>query len=454
MTDSDPSLLAGLRDLVGSGRVLVEDTDLAPYETDWRNRYRGRAVCAVLPRSAEEVAGVVRLCSAAGVAVVPQGGRTNLVGAAVPEAGSRAVVLNLSRMNRVRGIDPVAMTLVVDAGVPLATARERAAAVQLNLPILIGSEGSAQIGGVLATNAGGSNVLRYGMTRNHVMGLEVVLPDGRIWNGMRPLAKDNTGYALRQLFIGSEGTLGIITGAILQLVPERARVLTAFCPVVDVDAALRLLEKLRRLHPDSLVAFEYLSAATVALIAEQRPALASALAITPKAGDCLLVEFADVVGTTETEDAIQESLAAAIESGWITDALVGASESQRKAIWAFREAISLAQEDAGYSIKNDVSVPIARIPDLLRLGTAAVAAVATRKRARSATAISATATSTSTSARPAARIPTHCGSVRRRSSQHSTRSCTASTAAFPPNTASGRPSEPHWPNSAPAPSWT
>ena len=375
MTLAAEPLLTALAAVVGTDRVLTDPSDLAPYETDWRGHFKGKALCAVLPGSTAEVAETVRLCAEAGIAVVPQGGRTGLVGGGVPNDTGTAVVLNLARMNKVRSLDAMAMTIAVDAGITLAAARQHAATAQLNLPILIGSEGSAQIGGVIGTNAGGSNVLRYGMTRNLVMGLEVVLPDGRIWNGMRALTKDNTGYALRHLFIGSEGTLGIVTGAVLQLAPEPQRTTTAFCPVIDISSALSLLDSLRRAHFDALVAFEYISAATVALIAKYRPELASTLSVTTETGDCLLIEFAHMRASEEADAAIEADLGNAFENGWLTDALIASSETQRKAMWAFREAISFAQNDAGYSVKNDVSVPVARIPDLLRDATAAVAAV-------------------------------------------------------------------------------
>ncbi|MTH77960.1 FAD-binding oxidoreductase [Paracoccus aestuariivivens] len=367
------TVIAALVDAIGSGSVLTDPADRARYESDWRNRYSGTASCVVLPRSTAEVAKVMSICYEARVAVVPQGGRTGLVGGAIPQIPS--VVISLERMTQIRAFDPLGMTLAVDAGLTLGAARAYAGEHDLALPILIGAEGSAQIGGIIATNAGGSNVLRYGMTRQRVIGLEVVLADGRIWNGMRSVAKDNTGYGLQHLFIGSEGTLGIVTGAVLQLSPAPRGVVTALCPVPSIDAALSVLLKLRAAMPEALVAFEFMSAATVALIASQRPDLAAALAISGESGACLLVECEDFTGTDATQDRMHDALGNALETGEISDALLAQSVAQRDAIWAFREAISFAQNGVGYSVKNDVSVPIGRIPDLLAQGSAAIMAI-------------------------------------------------------------------------------
>lgn len=367
------TLIRNIVEALGPGGVLTEPADVAAHECDWRGRYRGKSLCVVLPRSTAEVARVVTLCAEAGVAIVPQGGRTGLVGGAIPQNPS--VVISLERMTSIRQLDPFGMTLAVDAGMTLGVARSLALEHGLALPILIGSEGSAQIGGIVATNAGGSNVLRYGMARQRIIGLEVVLPDGQIWNGMRSVAKDNTGYALAQLFIGSEGTLGIVTGAVLQLAPAPRHVVTAFCRVTTIEAALSVLAKLRANLPEALVAFEYMSGATVALIADQRPELASALSVTGESGACLLIECEDYTGTESTQDRMHEALGQLLETGEITDALLAQSVAQRDAIWAFREAISFAQNGIGHSVKNDVSVPIGRIPDLLSQGSAAISAI-------------------------------------------------------------------------------
>lgn len=371
---TEVSLVDALKQQLGDGGVVTDPADRAAFESDWRGFYRGRAHCVVLPRSAQEVVYIVELCAAAGMPLVPQGGRTGLVGGAIPDQGGKAVVINMSRMNAVRALDPLAMTLSLDAGMTLAAARAAAAEAALSLPILLGSEGSAQIGGVVATNAGGSNALRYGMTRDLVLGLEVVLPDGRLWDGMRGLKKDNTGYSLRQLFIGSEGTLGIVTGAVLQLVPAAKQIATALCGVKDIAAAMEVLARLRAAQPDALVACEYMSAGMTALVARHRPALAKVLFA--DATDCLLLELASADRAALLQDVLLEILGECSEAGLVSDATLAANESQRRSLWDFREAISFAQTDQGYSVKNDVSVPLGAISALLSEGAAAVAKVA------------------------------------------------------------------------------
>lgn len=370
----EESLVHDLQQRLGGDCVVADAADRATYESDWRQFYQGRALCGVLPRTTAHVIETVKLCAAAGIPVVPQGGRTGLVGGAIPDQRGNAVVINLSRMNKLRALDPLAMTLSLDAGATLAAARAEAAEAGLSLPILLGSEGSAQIGGLVATNAGGSNALRYGMTRDLVLGLEVVLPDGRLWDGMRRLRKDNAGYSLRQLFIGSEGTLGIVTGAVLQLHPAARQVATALCGVRDIAAALDVLARLRAAQPDALVACEYMSADMTALVARHRPALAKVLFA--EATDCVLLEFASADRAAPLQDALLELLGECSEAGLVTDATLAANEGQRRAMWDFREAVSFAQSDEGYSAKNDVSVPIGAIPALLSEGAAAVAKVA------------------------------------------------------------------------------
>ena len=234
-------LLDRLRTSIGADHVLTDDADVAAYVVDWTGTHAGRALAVVRPGSTEEVAAVVAACAGAGVAVVPQGGNTGLVGGGVPDASGSQVVLSLGRMRRVREVDPVAGTVTVDAGVVLADVQAAAEKVDRLFPMSLGSEGSCTIGGNLSTNAGGTAVLRYGMTRELVLGLEVVLPDGRVWDGLRGLRKDNTGYDLTQLFVGAEGTLGVITGAVLRLFPATPRHATAWVAVPSVDAAVSLL---------------------------------------------------------------------------------------------------------------------------------------------------------------------------------------------------------------------
>src|SRR4029077_778126 len=252
-------LIESLRARLGESGVLTDPADTAPYCEDWRRLYHGRTPAVLRPATVEEVTAAVRLCGERGVAIVPQGGNTSMVGgAAVSEDGSQ-IVLSLSRMNRVRAIDTIDMTMEIEAGVPLKAAQEAAAEADCLLPLSISSEGSAQIGGVLATNAGGNNTVRYGNARDLVLGLEAVLPDGTIWHGLRKLRKDNTGYCLRQLFVGSEGTLGIITAAVLKLVPQPNEIAVAFCAVESAAAALDLFARFQSHDAASISAFELMS---------------------------------------------------------------------------------------------------------------------------------------------------------------------------------------------------
>ncbi|MGH7191112.1 MAG: FAD-binding oxidoreductase, partial [Acetobacteraceae bacterium] len=251
--------------------MLTDPVDTAPFATDWRGLYRGRTQAVLRPATSGEVAECVRLAAAARVGLVPQGGNTSMVGGAAPSEDGSELVLSLSRLNRIRAVDPLDLTLWVEAGVTLKAAQDAAAAANLWLPLSISSEGSAEIGGVLATNAGGNHTLRFGNARERVLGLEVVLADGSVWNGLRRLRKDNTGYALRQLFVGSEGTLGIITQAVLRLEPAPADRATALVGLSSVDAALALLQRLQRHDSAALIAFEYMSGTGLDLVLAQIP---------------------------------------------------------------------------------------------------------------------------------------------------------------------------------------
>ena len=318
-----------------------------------------------------QVAAVVALCAEAGAPVVPQGGNTSMVGGATPSEAGTAIVLSLERLRGVRAIDPQEMTMTVEAGVTLRQAQAAAEAAGLLLPLSISSEGSAQIGGVLATNAGGNNTLRFGNARDLVLGLEVVLADGAVWDGLRHLHKDNTGYCLRQLFVGSEGTLGVITAAVLRLQPGVTGRVAALCAVPSVEAALLLLARLRVAEPAALHAFEYMSGTSVGLVL--RHIEGSLLPVTPADHYCLIdlatCGLADSLGRLES--ALEEVLGAALEAGEIFDAALSRSEAQRLAFWRLREEHSEAQQRAGASIKNDVSVPLAAVPALLRDAAAA-----------------------------------------------------------------------------------
>ena len=273
MTDIRATLRARLDAAVGSAQVLTATADVAPYLTDWRGRFHGRALAVVRPGETAEVAAVVRACADLHVPIVPQGGNTGQCGGATPDNKGNAIVLSLARMKRVRAVDPDNATLTAEAGVPLAAVQQAAADKGLLFPLSLAAEGSCTIGGNLSTNAGGTAVLRFGNARELVLGIEVVLADGRVWNGLRGLRKDNTGYDLKQMFIGAEGTLGIVTAAVLKLFPAPRIRVTAFAAVADVGAAVRLLFDLRQALGDRITGFELMSGHSIALSRKHHPAL-------------------------------------------------------------------------------------------------------------------------------------------------------------------------------------
>ena len=367
------ALLQILHDRLGPGGLLTDPADTAPYCSDWRGLYHGRTPAVLRPNSTAAVAACVAACAEAGVRLVPMGGNTSMVGgAAVPEDGSE-LVLSLSRLNRIRAIDPVDMTMTIEAGVTLKAAQDAARAAGCLLPLSISSEGSAQIGGVLATNAGGNNTVRYGNARELVLGLEAVMADGAVFEGLRRLRKDNTGYALRQLLVGSEGTLGIITAAVLQLSPLPRQVEVALCGVESPEAALALFMAFRSADPSSIQAFEYMSGTGMALVNALIPD--AALPLAEPAPHYVLVELATARTDGTLRDLLEGVLGEALEQGGVLDAVVAESETQRLAIWKLREEHSEAQKRAGGSVKNDVSVPVSRVPELIARATAACEAL-------------------------------------------------------------------------------
>jgi FAD/FMN-containing dehydrogenase len=360
----DNDLIEALRARLGPHGVLTDSADTAPYCEDWRRLYRGRTLAVLRPATTAEVADAVRLCIERGVPIVPQGGNTSMVGgAAVSEDGSQ-MILSLSRMNKARAIDPVDMTMEIEAGVTLKAAQEAAADADCLLPLSISSEGSAQIGGVLATNAGGNNTVRYGNARDLVLGLEVVLPDGQVWNGLRRLHKDNTGYCLRQLFVGSEGTLGIITAAVLKLFPRPREIAVALCAVASPEAALDLFNRLQQQDAAAIQAYEYMSHAGIDLVLRYIPG--ATLPIATLAEHYALIELATPREGAGLRASLEEVLAAAMETGIVLDAVIAESGMQRAALWKLREEHSEAQKLAGASVKNDVSVPVSKVPQLIR----------------------------------------------------------------------------------------
>ena len=363
-------LISRLQNAVGAAHVLDAVEDQAPYLRDWLGKYHGTALAVVRPGSTAEVAAVMAACAAARVAVVPQGGHTSLSGGATPDASGQAIVLSLSRMNRIRKIDPIGQTVVVDAGAVLAKVQDAARDAGLLFPLSLGSEGSCTVGGNLAANAGGVAVLRYGVMRELTLGLEVVLPDGRIWDGLRALRKDNTGYALRDLFIGSEGTLGIITGAVLKLFAQPTARATAFVAVADAAAALKLLRLSRSHCGDRLTAFEFLTSATLDMILRQIPDTRLPFDALPSAA--VLIELSDISDEPTLAARLETTLADAMAEGLASDAVVAQDGTQAKAFWRVRESVSEALVREGKALKHDIAVPVAEIADFVKVMDAAV----------------------------------------------------------------------------------
>ena len=344
-----------LADIVGAAHVLTEAAQTQPYLTDWRKQYSGAAECVVRPGSTEEVARVVALCAGEGVAMVPQGGNTGLVGGSVPTGARREVVLALARMNRIRSLDRLNDTATVEAGCVLAAVQAAAAAAGRLFPLSLAAEGSCQIGGNLSTNAGGVNVLRYGTAREQVLGLEVVLPDGRVWDGLRGLRKDNTGYDLKQLFLGAEGTLGVITAAVLRLYPKPTASATAWIALASPAQAVELLAALRSRVGERVSAFELVSRSCLQAVLAHVPGARDPLG-TPHAW-YVLAEFGD---SGSTED-LRERLEGALEGH---EAVLAQSGEQARSLWRLRESIPEAQFS---NVKHDISVPVSKIPEFIEL---------------------------------------------------------------------------------------
>ena len=350
-----------LRAIVGPQQVLTEG-DLSAWELDWRKRYRGRALAVVRPGSTAEVAAVVRCCASAGLSIVPQGGNTGLVGGGVPDDSGRQVLLSLSRMNAVRRIDPANLTVTVEAGCVLQAVQQLVDAQGLLFPLSLAAEGSCTIGGNLATNAGGTQVLRYGNARELCLGLEVVTAQGQVWDGLSGLRKDNTGYDLRNLFVGSEGTLGIITAATLKLYPRPGAVMTALASAASMDDGVALLDLARQRLDARLTGFEVMAQSCLALVARHFPHLPRPLAPAP------WTVLLELTGANEAEarDGLQGLLEQALDRGLIHDAAVAESLAQSRALWHLRESIPLAQAEEGLNIKHDIALPVSAIPGFVR----------------------------------------------------------------------------------------
>ena len=365
------NLLADLVAIVGASNVLSDEADLVPFLTDWRGRYRGAARCLVRPGTTAEVAAVVKACAEAGVPMVPQGGNTSLCGAATPDGSGDAVIVSLSRLNCVRAVDRANNTLTVEAGCTLAAVQEAAAAAGRLFPLSLASEGSCQIGGNLSTNAGGVQVLRYGNTRELVLGLEVVLPDGSVWEGLRGLRKDSTGYDLKHLFVGAEGTLGIITAAVLKLFPQPAAQVTAWINVTSPEAAVALLGSCQAVFDARLTAFELVSEVSLGLVLQHIPGTGRPTEVSPW---YVLAEFSDGGDEATLRSQVEAWLEEGVESGRASDAVLAQSQAQVRKLWQLRECISEAQKIDGISIKHDIAVPVSSIPTFLARADAALAA--------------------------------------------------------------------------------
>lgn len=358
------AFLARLAAICGPGGLLVDAADVAPFVTDWRGVFSGRALAVARPDSTQAVAACVRACADAGVAMVPQGGNTGLAAGATPIGLERAIVLSLARMRHVRAIDPLGFTIAVDAGCVLADVQAAADAAARFFPLSLAAEGTAQIGGLISTNAGGTAVLRYGSMRALVLGLEVVLPDGSIADGMRALRKDNAGYDWKQLFIGSEGTLGIVTGAVLRLFARPAHRATALLAVLGAQDAVAAFGDVQEALGESLVGCELFSERAVELRLAHEPQLVRAIAAQPW---YLLVEAASSLPSLR--EGTEAALALAMDRGHVVDCVLAESSSQAHALWGWRETITENERRAGRSAKHDVSVPISVIPAFLERAT-------------------------------------------------------------------------------------
>jgi FAD/FMN-containing dehydrogenase len=355
--------LTQCRGIVGDACVLDTAADMAPFLTDWRGRFTGKAAAVLRPGSVEQVAALVRACAEHRVALVPQGGNTGLVLGSVPDASGTQVVLSLARLNSIRQVDTVNRTMTVDAGCILQQIQDAAAAEGCLFPLSLAAEGSCTIGGNLSTNAGGTAVLRYGNTRELCLGLEVVTPQGEIWSGLRGLRKDNTGYDLRDLFIGAEGTLGIITGAVLKLYPQPKASITALAALPSPAAALQLLVLMQDHCGSSLTGFELMSRYCLELVAQQFPQLPRPFAAPHP--QYVLLELSSSESAQHAVGLLEHAIGAALEREVINDAVVASSVAQSAGLWQLREHIPLAQAKAGKNIKHDISLPVSRIADFI-----------------------------------------------------------------------------------------
>ncbi|MET0964088.1 MAG: FAD-binding oxidoreductase [Noviherbaspirillum sp.] len=360
---NSPEFLGACRNILGPGNVITAPGDMAPYLTDWRGRFTGKAVAVLRPASTQEVAAVVAHCARERVSIVPQGGNTGLVLGSVPDAAGNAVVLSLKRLNSIGAIDLINNTITVGAGSILEEVQNAASDAGRLFPLSLAAEGSCTIGGNLATNAGGTAVLRYGSMRDLCLGLEVVTADGEIWNGLRGLRKDNTGYDLRNLYIGAEGTLGIITAAVLKLFPQPRAQVTAMVGLNTPEDALRLLTMAQATCAASLTGFELMSQFSLSLVSKHFPQMRAGFS--QAYPQYVLLEISDGESEEHATGMLESLVSEAMEHDVLSDAIVASSIAQSKAMWSLREHITLAQAAEGKHIKHDVSVPISSIADFI-----------------------------------------------------------------------------------------
>jgi len=362
-TAANKTLIDALRRICGDAHVLTHQdpsADLSPWEQDWRKRVKGRALAVVRPGSTLEVAAVVKACAAVNTPIVPQGGNTGLVAGGVPDSSGLQIVLSTGRMNAIRAIDKDNLTLTVEAGCVLQSLQTAAENAGFLFPLSLGAEGSCTIGGNLGTNAGGTQVVRYGNTRDLCLGLEVVTAQGEIWHGLSGLRKDNTGYDLRNLMIGSEGTLGIITAATLKLYPQPAAQLTAWAAVPNMQAAVQLLGLAHQRLGPGLTGFEVMGQFALGLVDKHYPQLR--VPLWKETPWCVLLENSDSENEAHARSQFESLLETALEVGCVTDAVVAENLTQARSLWHIRESITLAQATEGLNIKHDISIPVSRIP--------------------------------------------------------------------------------------------
>jgi FAD/FMN-containing dehydrogenase len=358
------SLLDQFAAALGKQYVLTDQQDKAPYLTDWRRRYTGKALAVLLPKTTDEVSHIVKLCAASNVAIVPQGGHTGFCGGATPDSSGQQIILNLKRMNQIREIDVANQTITLEAGCILQTIQESAAAQDFLFPLSLGAEGSCMIGGNLATNAGGTNVLRYGNTRDLCLGLEVVTAQGEIWNGMKGLRKDNTGYDLRDLFIGSEGTLGIITAAVMKLYPLPISQWTTLVATKDIASTIALLNLFQKRATSLLTGFEMMTQESLALNEKHFPQMANPLPGNPPL--TVLIELSDHESEEHVRKLLETVLEEAFSANLINDAIIASNLSQANVFWQMREHITLAQAEEGANLKHDITIPLSLLDTFIQ----------------------------------------------------------------------------------------